>query len=66
MGIFHALYNVQLSDEYENVLKDMCCTDAYMIIGMEDQYVSNWHNNETCWDGGYEHSVAMVMSYSVA
>ena len=46
-GFFHALYNVQFSDKYENVLKDMCWNDAYLIIVLEDQYVVNCNNNTT-------------------
>ena len=47
MGVFHVLYNIQLSDKYEHLLKEMCWNDAYLIIGKEDQYVGNWHNNAT-------------------
>ena len=47
VGVFYELYNVPFSDKYESILKDMCCNDYYMIIGMEDQYVGNWHNNST-------------------
>ena len=44
---FHALYNVQLSDKYENLLKGGCWNYAYIILGQEDQYVGNWYNNAT-------------------
>ena len=47
MGIFHALYNVQLSDKYENVLKDMCWNDDYLILSLEVQYMGNYNNNVT-------------------
>ena len=47
MGVFHELYNVQLSDKSENVLKEMCWDDYYMIIGLEDRYMVNWYNNAT-------------------
>ena len=43
--LFHALNNVQLSDKYEELLKDMCWNDAYVILGLEDQYVGNYNNN---------------------
>ena len=45
--VFHALYTVKLSDKYEKLLKEMCWNDAYLIIGLEDQHVENWHNNAT-------------------
>ena len=38
---------MQLSDKYENVLNEMCCNDAYLVIGMEDQYMGNFHNTAT-------------------
>ena len=46
MGVLHALYNVQLSDKYENKLKDMRWNNAYLILGLEDQYVGNYNNNK--------------------
>ena len=45
MGVFHALYIVQLSDNYENVLKEMHWNNVYMFLGLEDQYVGNYNNN---------------------
>ena len=47
-GVFHTLYIVKLSDKYENVLKKICWNYAYLILGLEYQYVGNWHNNATC------------------
>ena len=47
VGLLHALYNVKLSDKYENLLKDMCWNDFYLILVMKYQYVGNWHNNIT-------------------
>ena len=41
MDVLHALYIVQLSDEYENLLKDICWNDADLILGLEDQYMGN-------------------------
>ena len=38
---------MKLRNKYENVFKEMCWNDAYMILGMEDQYVGNCHNNAT-------------------
>ena len=32
--VFHALYIVQLSDKYENLSKEMCWNDAYLILGL--------------------------------
>ena len=55
VGVFHALYNVQLSDGYENVFKEMCWNDAQLINGMEDQCMRNCHNNNTT----HIYSVAM-------
>ena len=26
-------------------MKEMCCNDSYLIIGLEDKYLGNWHNN---------------------
>ena len=45
MGFFHSLYNAQLSDKYENLLKDKWFNDDYPILGQEYQYVGDWHNN---------------------
>ena len=39
VGVFHALYNMQLSDEYENLLKEMCWNVDYLIIFPKDQYM---------------------------
>ena len=47
MGVIHKIYTLQLSDKYENVLKDMCWNYAYLIIGLEDQYLGNYNNNAT-------------------
>ena len=47
VDVFHALYNVQLSDKYENILKDMFCNYDYLIVGLEDQCVGNDDNNTT-------------------
>ena len=47
VGIFHALYNLQLSDKYEKLLKEVRWNDAYLILGLEHQYVGNYHNNAT-------------------
>ena len=41
MGVFHALYTFQLSDKYDNILKEMSWNDAYLIFGLEDQYMVN-------------------------
>ena len=41
MGVFHALYTFQLSDKYDNILKEMSWNDAYLIPGMGYQYVGN-------------------------
>ena len=46
VGVFHTLNNVQLSDKYEILLKEMCWNDAYLILGQYDQYVGNYNNNE--------------------
>ena len=32
--VFHVLHTVQLSDKYENLLKEICWNDAYMILGL--------------------------------
>ena len=45
MGVFYALYNMKLSDQHENILKEMCYNYVYIILGLVDQYVGNWHNN---------------------
>ena len=45
MGVVHALYTVQLSDKYENLLKELFWNDSYLIFGMGNQYVGNWNNN---------------------
>ena len=47
MGVFRELCTVRLSDNYEKILKEICWNDAYLILGSEDQYVGNWHNNAT-------------------
>ena len=47
VGIFYEIYNVQISDKYENVLKDMCWNDAYLILGLKDQYLIYRHNKAT-------------------
>ena len=39
--VFYALYTVQLSDKYENILKEMNWNYAYLILGLEDQYMGN-------------------------
>ena len=41
VGVFHALYTVQLSDKYENLLKEMRWNDAYLILDLEYQYMVN-------------------------
>ena len=38
---------MQSSDNYENVLKEMCWNYAYLIVGLEDQYVVNFNNSST-------------------
>ena len=38
---------MQLSDKFENVLKEICWNDDPMIIGLEDQYMVNYKNNAT-------------------
>ena len=38
---------MELSDKYENVLNEMRQNDAYLIIGMEDQYMGNYNKNAT-------------------
>ena len=47
MGIFHELYTMKLSDKYGTALKEMCWNDAYLILGLEYQYVGNHNNNGT-------------------
>ena len=47
VGVFHTLYNVQLSDKHENALKEICWNDAYLILGVEYQYMGNYNNNAT-------------------
>ena len=47
VGVFCALFYVQLSDKHETVLLDMCCNSAYLILGLEDKCVVNYHNNAT-------------------
>ena len=47
MGVFRSLKNLQLSDKYENLLKEMCWNDAYLVPGLDGQYVVNFHNNST-------------------
>ena len=47
MGVFHALYTLQLSDKHVKALKDMSLNGVYIIIGMEDQCVGNKNKNET-------------------
>ena len=39
--VFHALYNVKLSNKHENVLKEVCWNDSYLIIGLKYQYMVN-------------------------
>ena len=41
MGVFRALYNVQLGDKNENLFKEMCFNDSYLILCLENQYVGN-------------------------
>ena len=41
MGVLHALYTLQLSDKYENLLKEMRLNNVYLILSLEDQYVGN-------------------------
>ena len=36
-----------LSGKYEKILKGMCWNDAYLILGLEDHCVGNWHKNST-------------------
>ena len=74
VGLLHAMYNVQLSDKYENILKGMCWNCIYLIVGLEDQYVGNWQKQlstnfqcgNTCWGGGYAHIVVMAMADAAA
>ena len=47
VGIFHTLYTVQLSDKYENVLKEMRWNYSYLTLVTEDQYVVNYNKNST-------------------
>ena len=47
VGVFHALHNMQLSDKHENLLKYMCWNDAYLILGLEYQYMGNCPTNAT-------------------
>ena len=41
------MYTAKSSDKYENTLKEMRWNDAYMILGLEDQYMGNYNNNAT-------------------
>ena len=45
--VFRALYNTQLSDKYAKLLKEIFCNYANMILGLEYQYMGNFHNNAT-------------------
>ena len=47
MAVFHALYTRWLSDSYGKVLKDVCWNDAYLTLGLEDQYIGIGYNNKT-------------------
>ena len=38
---------MQIGDKCENVLKEMSWNGAYLVIGLEDQYVENQNNNAT-------------------
>ena len=37
VGVFHALYNMQLSYKHKKVSYEMCWNDAYLILGLEYQ-----------------------------
>ena len=67
------MYIVQLSDKYEKLLKEMCWNDAYLILGLEYQYMVNQkkfnphlHSGNEYWYGGYTHIVATTSSDDVA
>ena len=47
VGVFHALYKVQLHDKYQNLLKEMCCNDVHLILVLEYIYIVNYKNNAT-------------------
>ena len=47
VGVFHAIYTIQLSGKYEKVLRDICWNDAYLILGPTDQYLVNYNNTTT-------------------
>ena len=38
---------MKLGDIYENVFKEMCWNDTYLILGLEDKYLVNYNNNAT-------------------
>ena len=50
---------MKLSDKYEDLLKEMCWNKAYLILGLEDQYVGNWHKKST-HISGVEMNVGVV------
>ena len=45
--IFHALYNLKLGDNHENISYDKCWSDIYIIIDLGDQCMDILHNNVT-------------------
>ena len=47
MDIFHAIYNVPLSNKHENILQDMCWSDVYLIIDLGDKWLDNYKNSVT-------------------
>ena len=56
---------MQLGNKYENILKNMCWNDAYLIRCLEDQYMENWHNNTTQIYGVAMH-VGMVDKHTLS
>ena len=65
VDIFHALYNKQFSDKFENVLKYMCWDNAHLIIGLEYQCVGSWNNNVTQISSVVMH-IGMVDTYTLS
>ena len=47
VGFFHVLYNMKISDNYENVLMEVCWNDSCMILVLEYQYVGKYNNSAT-------------------
>ena len=37
--------NVQFSDKFENLLKEMWWNNAYLVLGLDDQFMGKFHNS---------------------